>query len=112
MIERYAAVAGLRPRWVQTVPVLTPRLASHWIGFVTPVPTGVAKPLVGSLVHEVVCKEHDLEGLVGPPPGGPLGFEEACRAALVGKGIPASSLPEPGEADPAVLTAADPDWAG
>ena len=112
MIERYAAVAGLRPRWVQTVPVLTPRLASHWIGFVTPVPTGVAKPLVGSLVHEVVCKEHDLDGLVGPPPGGPLGFEDACRAALVGKGIASSALPEPGEADPAVLTAADPDWAG
>ena len=35
-----------------------------------PVPTGVAKPLVGSLLHEVVCAEHDLDDLVGPPPGG------------------------------------------
>ena len=31
----------------------------------TPVPTGVAKPLVGSLLHEVVCAEHDLDDLVG-----------------------------------------------
>jgi uncharacterized protein YbjT (DUF2867 family) len=112
MIQRYAAVAGLRPRWIQTVPVLTPRLASHWIGLVTPVPTGLAKPLVGSLVHEVVRREDDLDDLVGQPAGGLLGFEDACRAALVGKGTSPSALPEPGEADPALLTAADPDWAG
>lgn len=112
MIERYAALAGLRPRYVQTVPVLTPRLASHWIGFVTPVPTGVAKPLVGSLVHEVVRKETDLDDLVGEPPGGALGFDDAVRAALVGQGQDPRSLPEPGEVDPARLTAADPDWAG
>ncbi len=112
MIERYAVVAGLRRRWIQTVPVLTPRLASHWIGLVTPVPTGLAKPLVGSLVHEVVRREQDLDDLVGEPSGGLMGFEDACRAALVSKGIPASELPEPGEADPALLTAADPGWAG
>lgn len=112
MIERYAALAGLRPRYVQTVPVLTPRLASHWIGFVTPVPTGVAKPLVGSLVHEVVRKETDLDDLVGGPPGGALGFDDAVRAALVGQGQDPRSLPEPGEVDPARLTAADPEWAG
>jgi uncharacterized protein YbjT (DUF2867 family) len=112
MIMRYAELAGLRARYIQTVPVLTPRLASHWIGFVTPVPTGVAKPLVGSLVHEVVRKETDLDDLVGEPPGGALGFDDAVRAALVGQGADSASLPEPGEADPARLTAADPDWAG
>ena len=112
MIERYAVVAGLRRRWIQTVPVLTPRLASHWIGFVTPVPTGLAKPLVGSLVHEVVRREQDLDDLVGLPPGGLLGFEDAGGAALVGKGTSPDDLPEPGDADPALLTAADADWAG
>ena len=59
------------------MPVLTPRLASLWVGFVTPVPSGIARPLVGSLVHEVVCAEHDLDALVGPPPGGALGYDDA-----------------------------------
>ena len=39
MIERFAERTGLRPRKIVTVPVLTPMLASHWVGLVTPVPT-------------------------------------------------------------------------
>ncbi|OLT36731.1 hypothetical protein BJF82_14325 [Kytococcus sp. CUA-901] len=39
------------------------------MGLVTPVDAGVAKPLVGSLVHEVVCQEDDLAQLVGRPAG-------------------------------------------
>ena len=109
MIQRYARVAGLRPRAVRTVPVLTPGLASHWVGFVTPVPAGIAKPLVGSLIHEVVCQENDIDDVVGPPAGGPTPFDEAVRAALGGRG---KERPEPGTVDPAHLTAADPDWAG
>ena len=70
MIQRFAAVAGLRQRRIVSVPVLSPYLASQWVGLVTPVPTGIAKPLVGSLLHEVVCSEHDIDDLVGPPPDG------------------------------------------
>jgi hypothetical protein len=66
---------------VVTVPVLTPGLASLWVGLVTPVVAGIARPLVGSLIHEAVAKEDDLAGLAGPPPGGPTGFEDAVRAA-------------------------------
>lgn len=82
MIQRFAAVTGRRRRLIVPVPVLTPRLASHWIGTVTPVDVGVAKPLVGSLVHEVVCREHDIDTLVGPPPGGVTGFDAAIRRAM------------------------------
>lgn len=82
MIRRFAKVTGLMRRIVITVPVLTPGLASHWVGLVTPVDTGVAKPLVGSLVHEVVCKEHDLDDLVGAPPGGAIGFDHSVRRAM------------------------------
>lgn len=110
MIQRFAAVAGLRSRRIVTVPVLTPYLASQWVGFVTPVPTGVAKPLVGSLLHEVVCGEHDLDDLVGPPPGGFLSFDRAVADAIAGDG--ADPRPEPGTVDPARVTSADPDWAG
>ena len=110
MIQRFAKVAGLMSRRIVTVPVLTPYLASQWVGFVTPVPTGVAKPLVGSLLHEVVCGEHDLDDLVGAPPGGPLPYDRAVADAIAGDDV--HPRPEPGTVDPAHVTSADPAWAG
>lgn len=109
MISGFAEVAGLRSRPLRAVPVLTPSLASRWVGLVTPVPSGIARPLVGSLVHEVVCKEDDLDELVDVP--SPLGYRDAVRAALAGDDRD-GRRPEPGTVDPARLTAADPDWAG
>lgn len=82
MIAGYARVAGLGRRFVQVVPVLTPRLASHWVGLVTPVAAGVAKPLVGSLVHDAVAHEQDVLDLIGPPPGGRSGYDDALRTAI------------------------------
>lgn len=108
MIHRFAEADGLRRRLVVTVPVLTPWLAGHWVGLVTPVPASIAKPLVGSLIHEVVCQEHDLWDLVPAPAGGLLGFDAAVAAALEGS----RQRPEPGTVNPAWLTSADPDWAG
>lgn len=84
MIQGFAAETGQRRRIILALPVLTPWLASHWVGLVTPVGAGVAKPLVGSLVHEVVCQERDLEALVGPPPGGVTTYREAVRRAMRG----------------------------
>lgn len=84
MMKRYAEVAGLVPRVIVTVPVLTPSLASHWIGLVTPVKAGIARPLIGSLVHDAVCREQDLLELVGPPPGGRTGYTDALKAAMEG----------------------------
>ena len=110
MIQRFARIAGLMQRRIVTVPVLTPYLASQWVGFVTPVPTGVAKPLVGSLLHEVVCREHDLAAAVGAPPGGALPYDRAVADAIAGDG--ADPRPEPGTVDPAHVTSADPAWAG
>ncbi len=85
MIHRFARVAGLGRRVVVTVPVLTPRLASLWVGLVTPIPSGLARPLVGSLVHEVICCEHDLDAIVGPPPGGARGYDESVAVAVTGQ---------------------------
>jgi uncharacterized protein YbjT (DUF2867 family) len=110
MITRFARLAGLLPRTIVSIPVLTPWLASQWVGFVTPVPTGLAKPLVESLLHEVICTEDDIDDLVGPPPGGALSFDRAVADAIAGDD--ADPRPEPGTVDPARVTAADPDWAG
>lgn len=84
MMQGFAEETGLAHRLIVTVPVLTPWLASHWVGLVTPVDAGVAKPLVGSLVHEVVCQEDDLRDLVGAPSGGATPYRDAVRAAVGG----------------------------
>ncbi len=59
MMQIYAEEAGLRKRIVIPVPVLSPSLSSRWVGLVTPLPTGVARPLVDSLKVEVVTGEHN-----------------------------------------------------
>ncbi len=115
MMRRYAAVAGLRPRRIRPVAVLSPRLSSLWIGLVTPVPGAIARPLVDSLRHEVVCREHDIAAYVADPPGGLTGFDQAVRLALkrIGDADVAtrwSSASVPGAPSDPLPT--DPDWAG
>jgi uncharacterized protein YbjT (DUF2867 family) len=79
MMERAAALLGRRrPPTVVKVPVLSPRLSSYWISLVTPVETGLVRPLVDGLRSEMVVEQP-------PPPGindAPMGFEDAVRAAL------------------------------
>jgi uncharacterized protein YbjT (DUF2867 family) len=78
MIERTAAVLGRRKPTVFRVPLLTPRLSSHWVALVTPVEVGLVRPLVDGLKEEMVVRT--------PPPAGvndePQGFDDAVRAAL------------------------------
>ncbi|MDO5627282.1 MAG: NAD(P)H-binding protein [Mobilicoccus sp.] len=82
MIHRYTKVAGNMRRVIIPVPVFTPTLASYWVGFVTPVDAGLARPLVGSLIHECVCSEKDIEDYIPDPPGGRVSFDEAVEEAL------------------------------
>ncbi|GGM74160.1 SDR family oxidoreductase [Dactylosporangium sucinum] len=82
MMQRYARVAGLPRRVLIPVRALTPWLSSHWVGLVTPVPNRIARPLVGSLVHEAVCREHDVAAYVPDPHDGLTGFEVAVQLAL------------------------------
>jgi hypothetical protein len=82
MMRRYAEVAGLPRRVIVPVRVLTPWLSAHWVGFVTPVPNAIARPLVASLIHEAVCAEHDIAAYVPDPPEGLTGFDDAVRLAL------------------------------
>jgi len=52
-----AEALGRRPRPKLPVPFLTPRLSSLWIGLVTPVDTGVARPLVEGLSTETTVDD-------------------------------------------------------
>ena len=78
MMARAARVFGRRPPAVVKVPVLSPRLSSYWVSLVTPVETGLVRPLVDGMKSETVVETR--------PPAGinerPLGFEDAVRAAL------------------------------
>ena len=82
MMQRYAAVAGLPKRKMVPVRVLSPKLSSHWINIVTPVPKSIGAPLIESLVHEAVCSEHDIDEHIEPPAGGLTGYERAVELAL------------------------------
>jgi uncharacterized protein YbjT (DUF2867 family) len=82
MMKRYARIAGLPPRLIIPVRVLSPWLSSHWVGLVTPVPGAIAKPLVESLIHEAISHEHDIAQHVPDPPGGLKGFDESVALAL------------------------------
>jgi uncharacterized protein YbjT (DUF2867 family) len=79
LMHTYAEVAGLRRRIILPVPVLTPGLSSLWVGLVTPLPAGLARPLVASLVNEVVVHDDRIRRLV---PRETLPFREAVELAM------------------------------
>jgi hypothetical protein len=110
MMEIYARCAGLPKRFLLPVPVLSPRLSSHWVGLVTPVPVPLAKELVQSLVNEVIVKGRSACQELGVVP---LTLEESITRALAvtrGSGAPTRFSDadliyfQPNELDP--------DWAG
>ena len=82
MMQAYARVAGLPRRIILPINVLSPGLSSHWINLVTPVPKSIARPLVQSLRHPAVCREHDIATWIPDPEDGLIPFDEAVGLAL------------------------------
>ena len=67
MMRAYARLRGLR-RLMIPVPVLTPRLSSYWVNLISPVPAGIARPLIEGLRNEVVVQRSRPGRRVRPPP--------------------------------------------
>ncbi|CAN5186897.1 NAD(P)H-binding protein [soil metagenome] len=111
MMQGYAEVAGLRRRRMLVLPFLTPTIASWWVGLVTPIPSGLARPLVESLEHDAVADEHDIDAVIPPPPGGLTPYRRSVELALdhVKLGPHASAW---SQATPAAPLPSDPGWAG
>ncbi|OBJ06726.1 DUF2867 domain-containing protein [Mycobacterium sp. 1465703.0] len=113
MMRVYADVAGLGKRYLIVLPFLTPTIASLWVGTVTPIPPGLARPLIESLECDAVVRNPDIDAIIEPPPGGLTDYRRAVELALarVARGFPeptwSSLRSEPAEALPT-----DPDWAG
>jgi uncharacterized protein YbjT (DUF2867 family) len=79
MLDRMAAALGKYRRPKLPVPFLTPLLSSLWIGLITPVDAGVARPLVEGLSTETVVTDPSGAALfdVEHTP-----FDEALREAI------------------------------
>ena len=116
MMQKFAKLSGLRKRLIIKVPVLTPKLSSLWIGFVTPVPTSLARPLVGSLISEVVADpKKSIDNLIAKPKEGLIDVEGAVSLALSNV---SSNTVSTRWSDATLPTApwqkaqSDPEWAG
>jgi uncharacterized protein YbjT (DUF2867 family) len=81
-MQVYANVAGLRRRLIVVLPWLTPTIASLWIGLVTPIPAGLARPLVESLECDAVTGDRDIDEVIPRPRGGLIGYRDAVEQAL------------------------------
>lgn len=79
MMEIYARVRGLN-RLIVKVPVLTPHLASLWVGLVTPIPNSLATPLIEGIVEPVLADTTLARKAF--PEIEPVGYRAAVEAAL------------------------------
>jgi len=66
MLLSYAKVRGLK-RKILIVPVMTPKLSSYWLLFITSTTYELAKNLVDSMKVEVICKPNNLASLLNIP---------------------------------------------
>jgi uncharacterized protein YbjT (DUF2867 family) len=78
MLLGYAEVRGLK-RFIITVPVLTPRLSSYWLYFVTSTNFALARSLVESMKNEVVCNIEGIEEIIRTRL---IGYKEAIELAF------------------------------
>jgi uncharacterized protein YbjT (DUF2867 family) len=78
MLSRFAGIRNLK-RKIITVPVMTPRISSYWLYFVTATSYPLAKNLVESMKVEVICRENDLKDLLGI---NLISYDDAIRLAF------------------------------
>ncbi|MEQ8812033.1 MAG: NAD(P)H-binding protein, partial [Imperialibacter sp.] len=64
MLLGFARARKLK-RWIFTLPVMTPKLSSYWLFFVTSTSYRLAVTLVDSMKVEVVCSDDRLAKLLG-----------------------------------------------
>lgn len=115
LMRLYADAAGIRRPKILPLPVLTPWLAAQWVNLVTPIPRSLAVPLVESLQHDCVMRNHHIDAVIARPANGLTGYLRAVELALAKMRedtvettwVSAHALESP--ADPLPT---DPQWAG
>lgn len=80
ILDRTATALGVRRPWTVAVPVLTPRLSSLWVRFVTRARWSVAREVVVGLTRDLLAHDDRFWSLIGHEQR--LPFAEAARSAL------------------------------
>ncbi|KQB42522.1 SDR family oxidoreductase [Flavobacterium aquidurense] len=78
MLLEFAKAKKLQ-RYIYTVPVMTPKLSSYWLYFVTSTSFKLASALVSSMKVEVICSDNRINRLLGVTP---ISYRQALERAL------------------------------
>ena len=79
MLLGFAEAKKLK-RWIFTVPIMTPKLSSYWLYFVTSTSYRLASALVSSMKVEVVCRDNRINELLLVTP---MTYKQALSRALI-----------------------------
>lgn len=79
MLLAFAEAKKLK-RYIFTIPVMTPKLSSYWLYFVTSTSYKLATALVSSMKVEVICSDHRINELLNVTP---MTYKEALSRALI-----------------------------
>ncbi len=79
MLRRASKIQNGRDVPIVVVPVLTPRLSSQWLAFVTDVDAKTGHNLIESMDNEVVVRDDAIRSVV---PFEPMGYDEMVKTAL------------------------------
>ena len=80
ILQETARVMGLRHPRIIEVPLVSPRLSSHWIRFVTRAQWSVAREVVVGLTEDLLARDDHFWKLIGHPLR--CSFAEAAKRAL------------------------------
>jgi len=106
MLRIYAREAGLRRRVVIPIPLRLSRLSSWWVGLVTPLPPGVARPVLETLRGDMSLGDRAREVF----PFEPTPYLQAIREAMATLDTGAETRWTDAESQPSQTLAADQDW--
>jgi uncharacterized protein YbjT (DUF2867 family) len=79
MLLQFAEVRKLK-RWIFTVPIMTPKLSSYWLYFVTSTSYKLACSLVNSMGVEVIGNKSNINNVLAV---NPMTYKEAVKLAFV-----------------------------
>jgi uncharacterized protein YbjT (DUF2867 family) len=78
MLFRFAEIRNLN-RIIITIPIMTPRLSSYWLYFVTSTTFKLASSLVDSMSIEIICRNNEINSILGI---NPISYKEAIERAF------------------------------
>jgi uncharacterized protein YbjT (DUF2867 family) len=79
MLLEFAKIKKLK-RYIYTLPVMTPKLSSYWLYFITSTSFKLASALVSSMKVEVICRDNRINALLDVKP---ISYHHALQKAIV-----------------------------